>query len=71
VKKENSKFLSEVFYKYWMTRVPELDELEAIDHLEWDLRNQSLVPQLVKCKTSSETKKSLKTFFKTKKIKSE
>lgn len=35
--KDNQKFLKEVFYKYWMLRVPELDEDEAIDHLEWEL----------------------------------
>lgn len=40
--KDNQKFLNEVFYKYWMMRVPELDELEAIDHLEWELRSMEM-----------------------------
>ncbi len=69
MKRENQSFLKEVFYKYWMERVPELDEFEAIDHLEWELRSMGLVPDLEKGKTSRQTKRRLKSFFKEKKIK--
>lgn len=69
MKRENQNFLKEVFYKYWMQRVPELDEFEAIDHLEWELRTMGYVPDLQKCKTSSRTKRRLKQFLKDKGIK--
>lgn len=70
MKRENQNFLKEVFYKYWMKRVPKLDEFEAIDHLEWELRNLSLIPDLGKEGTiSKETKKELRVFIKEKKIK--
>lgn len=64
----SQNFLKEVFYKYWMCRVPELDEDEAIDHLEWELRSMSCIPDLENCRTSSKTKKRLKLFLEEKNI---
>lgn len=63
------QYLKEIFYFYWMTRVPELDELEAIDHLEWELRSCNFIPELSKGGTvSSRSKKLLKRFLKDKNI---
>lgn len=69
MKRENQNFLKEVFYKYWMERVPELDEFEAIDHLEWELRSMGHIPDLEKGKVSRKTKRRLKAFLKEKGIK--
>lgn len=68
MKRVDQNFLKEVFYKYWMVRVPELDESEAIDHLEWELRNLGFAPVLLNGKTSRQTKKRLKNFLKSKGI---
>jgi hypothetical protein len=61
--KDNQHFLKEVFYQYWMDRVPELEEFEAIDHLAYDLLAHSL--------TSAIEKKELKKFLEEKKVKFE
>lgn len=68
MKRQDQDFLKKVFYKYWMERVPELDEGEAIDHLDWDLRTLGYIPQLKNCRTSRETKKRLQLFLKEKGI---
>lgn len=49
--KQENKLLKKVFYEYWKYRVPELDEDEAIDHLEYELRNANLLPSSKKEKT--------------------
>jgi len=64
----NSSFLKEVFYIYWMSRVPHLDEFEAIDHLEWELRSMSLTPPLKNGNRSKSTENNLKNFLKEKGI---
>ena len=68
MKRTNQKFLQRVFYTYWMARVPELEELEAIDHLEWELRNMNLIPMLVGTRLSATTKRRLRAFLKKKGI---
>lgn len=70
MKKEDLHHLKKTFYTYWMSRVPELDEGEAIDHLEWELRNMSITPAL-DTKTSSyskQTKRAVREFLKQKNI---
>ena len=67
--KENNKYLQITFYMYWMSRVPELDEAEAIDHLNWELRALSLIPALSKSGTSGRrTINKLKAFLKEKNV---
>lgn len=71
MKKEDLYDLKKLFYTYWMSRVPELNEGEAIDHLEWELRTMKITPDL-DSKTGSyskQTKKSVKEFLKNKNIK--
>lgn len=52
-----------------MSRVPELTEAEAIDHLEWELRSVGYIPKLENCKPTKATTKRLKKFLKDKGIK--
>jgi hypothetical protein len=65
--RENQHFLKEVFYRYWMDRVPQLDEFEAIDHLEWEIR----IAPLKNGRRNTETVKRLRKFLKEKKVKFE
>lgn len=65
--RDNHHFLQVVEYYYWMDRMPELTEFEAIDHLEMEIR----ISELKNGRKDPETRKRLKKFLKKKKVKFE
>lgn len=67
--KYNRNFLQKVFYLYWMERVPELEEIEAIDHLWFDILCSGWSQPTGKDRLDKKDKKRLKKFLKEKGIK--